>query len=157
MISGWSLASRPEVDQKPISTWSQPPMKMCRLRPARIHTLRNTPSSSRQRSTRGSTSPVCSNTPNSRTWSSGSPPCRLSVSIAFLIWTLESLRKKTQMCFLSGSADLSAVQLWSSDPGVSSDFQAADSWGMQEGHESDVVIGLQVVGNVPGYNVSCKR
>ncbi|XP_075892561.1 uncharacterized protein LOC142895421 isoform X2 [Nelusetta ayraudi] len=52
---------------------------------------------------------------------------------------------------------LSAVQLWSSDPGVSSDFQATDSWGMQEGHESDVVIGLQVVGNVPGYNVSCKR
>lgn len=64
-----------------------------------------------------------------------------------------SYRKhRCAFCF----ADLSGVQLWSSDPGVSSNFQGNESVELQEGR-GDAVIGLRVTGSVPRYNVSCER
>lgn len=54
------------------------------------------------------------------------------------------------------SADLSGVEL-SSDLGRGTyDSQNPESVELQEG-QSDAIIGLQVTGNVPQYNVTCKR
>lgn len=55
------------------------------------------------------------------------------------------------------SADLSGVQLSTSEPRSNSDdFQDTESLELQTG-QSDTVIGLQVTGNVPRYNVTCKK
>ncbi|XP_070826921.1 uncharacterized protein [Chaetodon trifascialis] len=52
---------------------------------------------------------------------------------------------------------LSGVQLLTSELGSNSDdFQESESLELQEG-QSDAVIGLQVNGNVPRYNVTCKK
>ncbi|XP_022615495.1 uncharacterized protein LOC111232319 [Seriola dumerili] len=51
---------------------------------------------------------------------------------------------------------LSGVHL-DSQPGLNSgDFQGAEVLELQEG-QSEIVIGLQVIGNVPRYNVTCKK
>ncbi|XP_070685452.1 uncharacterized protein [Pempheris klunzingeri] len=52
---------------------------------------------------------------------------------------------------------LSGAQLWNSKLGGNTDdFQDTESLELQEG-ESDTVISLQVTGNVPRYNVTCKK
>lgn len=54
------------------------------------------------------------------------------------------------------SADLSGVQL-STGLETNSDYiQAAEALELQEG-QSDTVIGLEVTGNVPRYNITCKK
>ncbi|XP_071352296.1 uncharacterized protein [Trachinotus anak] len=51
---------------------------------------------------------------------------------------------------------LSGVRL-GLEPGINSgDFQGAESLELQEG-QSEIVIGLKVIGNVPRYNVTCKK
>lgn len=80
-----------------------------------------------------------------------------------------TFQRKTQHCWFSGgrhykeyrcafcSADLSGVQLLSSDlRHNSSDLEDTESLELQEG-QNDTVISLQVAGNVPHYNVTCKR
>ncbi|XP_008279194.1 uncharacterized protein LOC103356720 [Stegastes partitus] len=51
---------------------------------------------------------------------------------------------------------LSGVQLNSELGNISDDFQATEYLELQEG-ESDVVIGLEVSGNVPRYNIICSK
>ncbi|XP_039987247.1 uncharacterized protein si:ch211-149e23.4 [Xiphias gladius] len=52
---------------------------------------------------------------------------------------------------------LSGVQLLDSKPGsISDDFQGTESLELQEG-QSEIVIVLEVLGNVPRYNVTCKK
>ncbi|KAG7243099.1 hypothetical protein INR49_016474 [Caranx melampygus] len=51
---------------------------------------------------------------------------------------------------------LTGVQLDLKSGVYSGDFQGAEVLELQEGH-SEIVIGLQVVGNVPRYNVTCKK
>lgn len=62
------------------------------------------------------------------------------------------MRFRKQRC-VSYPADLSGVQLLESS---SDDFQDTESLELQEG-QSDAVIILQVTGNVPRYNVTCRK
>ncbi|XP_044058633.1 uncharacterized protein si:ch211-149e23.4 isoform X2 [Siniperca chuatsi] len=51
---------------------------------------------------------------------------------------------------------LSGVQLYSELGSNSDDFQDSESLELQEG-QSDIVISLRVTGNLPHYNVTCKK
>lgn len=64
--------------------------------------------------------------------------------------------KEKHRCSFS-LTDLTGVQL-DLKPGVSNsgNFQGAEVLELQEGH-SEIVIGLQLVGNVPRYDVNCKK
>lgn len=63
------------------------------------------------------------------------------------------MKRRSTLC----SADVSGVQWFSSYLGNSSlEFQDPGSLELLEG-QNDIVIGLRVFGNVPGYNLSCSR
>lgn len=63
-------------------------------------------------------------------------------------------RQKSQMFFFT---DLSRVQLLGSRPRINTEgFQPTEMLELQEGQRG-IVVGLEVVGNVPRYNVTCKK
>lgn len=63
--------------------------------------------------------------------------------------------KEKHRCSFS-LTDLTGVQL-DLQPGVKSgDFQGTEVLELQEG-QSEMVIGLKVTGNVPHYNITCKK
>lgn len=67
---------------------------------------------------------------------------------------MRSKLQKTKMFFFS--ADLSRVQLSAELRRNNYPDQIIETLELQEG-ESDTIIGLEVIGNVPRYNTTCKK
>ena len=157
--SGWSLAFHLGGDLRLTSPWLWTLMKSCRDRPARTPTRKRAQSSSLQKCTRATMSPACSNTPNLHTKSHESLHCRLFVSIITtetLCWCSRGRSCRIWDVTLC-SADISGVKLLNSELGSDSDdVQEPESVELLEG-QSDTSISLQVTGNVPRFNATCKR
>ena len=157
--SGWSLAFHLGGDPRLTSPWLWTPMKSCRDWTAQTPTRKQAQSSSPSQRTRATMSPVCFTTPNLHAKSPESSHCRLFVSIIALetlcccSWGRSYRIWDVTFC----SADISGVQLLNSELGSDSDdVQEPESVELLEG-QSDTSISLQVTGNVPRVNVTCKR